>query len=94
MVETKKTTTNKPKISKVTEDVVSVKESNAYGLIIDCERLRLRSTAKIVDDNIIAEIQNGEKLLINLDESVKNFYKITTASGLEGFVAKQFVEIK
>ena len=94
MTETKKTTTSKSKTVKITEDVAPVKETNAYGIIIDCERLRLRSTAKIADDNIIGEIQNGEKFLIDLNESVKNFYKISTASGLEGFVSKTFVEIK
>ena len=63
------------------------------GVIVDCEKLNLRSEPSF-GDNVICEIDKSNRLLIDKSLSTKDFYKVSSAFGIEGFVFKKFVRIE
>lgn len=79
--------------TKVVEEVVApVEEPTVKGEVNGCDALNLRSSANISDNNIIGCLKEGSKVLIFPSESKKNFYKVITESGVEGFVSKDFIK--
>lgn len=65
----------------------------AVGNVSGCEKLRLRELPN-TDAKVITELFKDSKLIINKAESTKDFYKVTTATGLTGFCMKKFVTVK
>ena len=62
------------------------------GIVVDCSRLNVRAKPR-VDANVICVIERNSKVVIDEKDSTKNFYKICTAVGVEGYCMKQFVNI-
>lgn len=62
------------------------------GTIVDCDKVRIRSSAKETNSNVIDYAPCGTEVLIFPDESTKDFYKVITAFGVEGFIMRQFVD--
>lgn len=62
------------------------------GIVTDCTKLNVRedpySTARI-----LGTITADTELIINEEESTTEFYKIYTASGIEGYCMKKFITI-
>lgn len=44
--------------------------------------------------NVISEIDKGTKVVIDVNESNDEFYKVRLASGIEGFCMKKYITIK
>jgi len=63
------------------------------GIVTGCEKLNVRkepsSTAAI-----ICEIENRTEVMIEEVESTEDFYKVCTASGIDGFCMRKFIEIQ
>lgn len=64
------------------------------GTVSNCVQLRVRETPDNSSDNEIGLLTLADGVLVNLTESTDDFYKITTAAGLEGYCMKQFINIK
>lgn len=77
--------------TKVEENVDEQKP--VVGIVEDCIKLNLRKEASLEAD-VLTEVLSGSTLLINEEESTDEFYKVCTASGLEGYCMKTFVNIK
>ena len=88
-------------IETITEDIqtVEVKQEPEIeepepiiGVVTDCTRLNVRarpySTAMI-----LGVITAATELIIIEEESTKDFYKICTSTGLEGYCMKKFITI-
>ncbi len=70
----------------------SVEPSTVLGVVTECVKLRVRSTPEIAD-NVLAEIILASEVLVDLEESTDEFYKITTEAGVEGYCMKQYINI-
>ena len=71
------------------------KKETKVGIVANCEKLNLRRSPLKDSDgaNIITELLSGVAVVIDEDESIPNFYKVTTETGLEGYCMKQFIEL-
>lgn len=107
MATKKKTTT--PEVveeTKVTEEVVeqatpevvekpakSKKQKNELGVVTECEQLNVRNAASKVATRI-AVIPKGTELEIESFESGSEWLKVSTKTGIKGFVMAKFVTVK
>lgn len=61
------------------------------GKVFNCSLLNVRKRAKI-DSDIVATLNRGTTVTINLDKSTSDFYSISTANGINGFCVKNFIK--
>lgn len=64
------------------------------GIVTAKNGLNIR-TKPVVANNLASEIPLPYKseVIIDMDNSTKEFYKVCTASGLEGFCMKKFIRV-
>ncbi len=70
------------------------KNTLVLGVVTECAKLRLRSTPEVKDNNTITELNFAADLLVDLENSTEDFYKVTTSAGVEGYCMKQYVNIE
>lgn len=63
------------------------------GVVAGCDRLNVRADADSTAE-ILNTLAKGTKVQIDEAGSTKDFYKIYTASGIEGYCMKQFITIQ
>lgn len=63
------------------------------GVVVGCFNLNVR-TGPRKDFDVICEIPSESEVEIDESESFEDFYKICTASGVEGFCMKKFIEVR
>lgn len=73
-------------------EVEPVVEKPKLGVVVDCVKLNVRKKPH-ANATIIATITCKTELEIDEKESTKDFYKICTAAGIEGFCMKKFISI-
>ena len=86
------TETEKPIIS---EENISESESTeeaVYGKVSGCKRLNVRSEAT-KDSDIVCTIDEETEVMVNLDESTVDWYKVCLADGIEGYCMAEFISI-
>lgn len=80
-------------VDETMEEITEKPESSTVlGVVTECIKLRVRKTPE-VGDNVICEIVFASEVLVDLNESTDDFYKITTGAGIEGYCMKQFINI-
>ena len=85
----------------VEEDVPEVKEEsldtiskpNCSGFVDNCESLRIRQVPNPVGE-ILTTISSGTEVEIDLNNSTNDFYKVCTATGLDGYCMKKFITLR
>lgn len=98
-VETEDTTEVETKVdSEMTEDseleVSEVEDPKpVIGIVIGCAKLNVRELST-KDSEALGTIDEGSEVEIDKLKSTSDFYKICTATGLEGFCMKNFIAIK
>ena len=75
-----------------TEEVAKPKKP-ITGVVANCFNLNVR-TGPSKDFDVICEIPSDSEVEIDESESFEDFYKICTASGVEGFCMKKFIEVR
>ena len=65
----------------------------AVGIITNCTKLNIRKEPK-VNAEVLCVVDHHTEVVVNLDESTDDFYKICTAAGIEGYCVKHFVTVK
>ena len=75
-----------------TEEVAKPKKP-VRGVVVGCFNLNVR-TGPRKDFDVICEIPSDSEVEIDESESFEDFYKICTASGVEGFCMKKFIEVR
>lgn len=68
-------------------------EEVKIGVVSNCKKLNVREEPSL-DANIVCEINSKTELMIDESESTDEFYKVFTASGLEGFCMKKFITVQ
>lgn len=61
--------------------------------VVGCEKLNVRSDATI-DSEPVGVIARDSKVFIYEYESTEEFYKVCTATGLEGYCMKKFISVQ
>lgn len=96
MAESTKTTKKKTKVEpEVKEETVVKAAEPIKGRITNIgrhEKVVVRSSAEVNDSNTIDYVGFGTEVLVFPDESTKDFYKVITAFGAEGFIMRKFVD--
>ena len=75
-----------------TEPIEPAKPEPIEGTV-GCEKLNVRSDAT-VDSEPVGVIARDSKVFIYEDESTEEFYKVCTATGLEGYCMKKFISVQ
>ena len=76
----------------VIEESVIDEPEPIIGVVTDCLKLNVREFATKNAD-ILGVINAATELVIIEEESTKDFYKICTSTGLEGYCMKKFISI-
>ena len=61
--------------------------------VVNCNKLNVREEPSL-DSTIVCEVNSQTELMIDKSESTDNFYKVFTASGIEGFCMKKFISVQ
>lgn len=62
------------------------------GIVVDCMKLRVRKNPNSYS-GVLCEIPVDTKVVIDLDKSTVQFYKVTTEAGVEGYCMKKFIAV-
>lgn len=91
-VETETTETPETTETETTEAPKTTETEPIEG-VVGCEKLYVRSDAT-VDSDPVGIIDKDTKVFIYEDESTDEFYKVCTATGLEGYCMKKFISVQ
>lgn len=81
-------------VVKVEEVMNAIAETATTGVVTGCMKLNVRENPN-TDSNILAVINEGDEVTIDVNASTtEDFYKITTATGLEGYCMKSYIVLK
>lgn len=74
------------------KEMTATRKEPVIGLVSNCANLRVR---KEPDDKaeVLGTISVNTEVMIDEAESIGEFYKVYTDSGLEGFCMKQFIKV-
>lgn len=61
-----------------------------YGTVVNCSMVNVRKEPK-KDAEVVATIKRNSTVVIDQEASSNDFYKVCTASGIEGFCMKEFI---
>lgn len=77
------------------EEATPVEEKKVVyiGKLRDCGKLNVREKPSI-DAKILCRLDKTSEVQIEKAESTKEFYKVYTTSGVEGYCMKKYVSIK
>lgn len=65
-------------------------ETYDLGVVTGCVKLRIRSEPRF-GTNVICEIDQGTRVMIDRSRSTFEYYKVYTESGIEGFCLKTYI---
>lgn len=65
----------------------------ASGVVTECVRLNVRKTPS-ADGEIAAIIDCLTSVVVDLESSTDEFYKISSANGIEGFCMKKYIALR
>lgn len=81
----------------VEEEAVEVVEEpvkeDVIGVVTGCAKLRVREAAS-ANAKVLCEISENSEVIINEAESTKDFYKVCTEAGVEGFCMKKYITVR
>lgn len=81
----------------VNEPIVELeKPKTVTGVVSNCSKLNIRTkpTKVAKKPNVVCEVPSGAQLIVDMDKSVGDWYKVRTADGAEGFCMKMYVTLK
>lgn len=68
-------------------------EKVIFGVVTNCALLNVRKNPAI-DAAVIATIARDSEVEIDENESTEDFYKVCTATGVEGYCMKPYIEVE
>lgn len=82
-------------VEETVEEVVEeeVVKEDVTGVVTGCSKLRVREAAS-ANAKVLCEISENSKVIVNEEESTKDFYKVCTEAGVEGFCMKKYITVR
>lgn len=74
-------------------EIEKANEEIKIGVVANCNKLNVREKPNL-NAAIVCEINSKTELVIDEGESTDEFYKVFTASGIEGFCMKKFITVQ
>ena len=95
MAKKKENTTIVENVEEVINDVPVVEEKVAVyiGKIRDCDKLNVREEPT-TEAKVICKLDKLSEVQIDKTNSTKDFYKILTSTGVNGYCMKKYMSIK
>ena len=79
--------------SMTSEPTTETTATPTTGIVSNCQRLRVRAKST-TESEVLCEILINSEVTIDKQNSTKDFYKVTTPAGVEGFCMKKFIVVK
>lgn len=76
-----------------TEPIVEEKVAVYIGKIRDCDKLNVREESNI-NSKVLCKLDKTSEVEIDKTKSTREFYKISTSSGVSGYCMKKYMSIK
>lgn len=73
------------------EPVKSVVQKPVVGTVFNCSKLNVRSKPAS-DADIVAVLDVNSEVEIDMSRSAKDWYKVCTAAGVDGFCMRKFIK--
>lgn len=73
--------------------VIEPTTTMVFGVVTDCLRLNIRKEP-ISDGEILTIIDALSEVMVDIDAASGEFYKVCTASGIEGFCMKKYIALR
>ena len=73
------------------ESVKPAAPKPAVGIVVNCSKLNVRSKPAI-DADVLVVLDAGNEVKIDIGRSTSDWFKITTATGVDGFCMRKFVK--
>lgn len=73
-------------------EIPKVSEVRLIGLVGNCARLNVREEPNIMA-NVVMVLEAGSEVQLASEESINDFYKVTTADGREGYCMCDYINI-
>lgn len=70
-----------------------IKSAAISGVVVNCLKLNVRREPK-VNGEIITAIPALTEVVIDMDASSSDFYKVCAATGVEGFCMRKYIALK
>lgn len=80
------------KVVDVASEPVPVPPAPVYGTVTDCSRLNIRKSPYKQSEPLCV-VDRGTQLTIDESQSTVDWYKVYTASGVDGYCMKKFVTL-
>lgn len=71
---------------------IATKHEKTEGTVSNCTQLNIRKEPSETSE-VIMVVSSHDKLMIELDESTDDWFKVCTAAGIEGFCMKKYVTV-
>ena len=81
-----------PEVEPIVPEPVDEPENRKFGKVDNCKKLNIRKLPSR-DAEIISELVEGSKVMVDEKESTALFYKICTEHGIEGYCMKDFIKV-
>lgn len=72
---------------------VKMEPKTTTGVVVNCVKLNVRSEADI-DADVVTVLPAKTEISIDLNKSTKEWFSVCTATGIDGYCMKKFVEVR
>lgn len=69
------------------------KPAHVFGFVVSCPKLNVRKEPN-ANAEVVTLIPAFTTVIIDISASSEDFYKISTPSGIKGFCAKKYIQLK
>lgn len=80
-----------PEAPEVTE-VPAIEPIQVHGKVIECTRLNVRELPDL-KATVVTVLTKGAEVLVDVSDERDQWYRICTASGLEGYCMKEYISV-
>lgn len=80
-------------VNHVVEDPIAEANTELIGFVDGCDKLYVRKEGN-KNSEYITIINRSDEVVIYLEKSTEDFYKVKTPEGVEGYCMKQFITIR
>lgn len=81
-----------PAVEVEPETPVKEEVTTTTGVVVNCGKLRVRKNPSPYSA-VICEIPKDTKVVVDIDKSTLEYYKVTTIAGVEGYCVKQYLAV-
>lgn len=92
--ETPEVTVDIPETAVVVDVVETVETPKSTLGKVEANKLNVRATPTKDPDNVLGVIERDADVAIDTENSTEEYYKVYTATGLEGFCMKKFIRVE